>query len=195
MMQNKTMGALALAGMLGSGMAGAQELSYNYVEGGLALYPDFGDQSLVGIDTNARFAFTDEIFGLGGFQYLTDDVDVTTFHVGAGYRFPIQRGTDVWGGLTIEYNEIESTRRNPFTGQRVTTSVDDTSLGIRGGVRHMVNRDLEVSGTARLITGDLDYFGLRGSATYFLQQNLGIVGSVDLFDGDLGLIGSARYNF
>lgn len=188
----KSLSALALAGMMVPGFAGAQSLSYNYVEGGLALYPSAdNNQDFVGLDANGRFAVTEDIFVLGGFQYLTDDIDYTSFHVGGGYRFAIDPSTDLWGGLTIEYQEFDWPGSQGLGGG----SFDDTSLGVRGGVRHRLNQDLELSGELRLVTGDLDYVGFRGSVQYFLRQDLGLVGSVDVFDGNLGLIGGARFSF
>ncbi|MFV8836600.1 hypothetical protein ACNSTU_16690 [Aquisalimonas sp. APHAB1-3] len=191
-MMRKMLGCAALIGAVAPGIAGAQDISYNYVDGGLALYPSADNsQDFAGLDANGRFAVTDDVFVLGGFQYLTDDIDYTAFHVGGGYRFAIDPDTDMWGGLTIEYQEFDWPGSQAFG----VGSFDDTSLGLRGGVRHRLNQDLELSGEVRIVTGDLDYVGFRGTVQYFLQEDLGLVGSVDIFDGNLGLIGGARVSF
>ncbi len=194
----KTLASLFAAGLLAPAIASANDISYSYVDGGLALYPDFEDQTFIGIDATGSFAVTPDIFVFGGLKYLTDDLDLTAIHVGGGYRFEVAPATDIWGGLTIEYQEIEFTGRScDIFGNCTsrTVSFDDTSLGIRGGLRHRLNEDFEVGGSARIVTGDLDYFGISGYGQYFLNQNLGVIGEVDLYDGELGLIGKVRFNF
>ncbi len=189
-MTRRLLGCAALIGVLVPGLAGAQDINYNYIEGGLALYPGADDdQDFSGFDANGRFAVTHDVFVLGGFQYLTDDIDYTAFHIGGGYRFEIHPDTDMWGGLTIEYQEFDWP--HGFGGG----SVDETSIGLRGGVRHRPDQDLELSGELRVVRGNLDYVGLRGTIHYSLQDQLGLVGSVDVFDGNLGLIGGVRVSF
>uniref|UniRef100_UPI003A8759F6 hypothetical protein n=1 Tax=Marinospirillum sp. TaxID=2183934 RepID=UPI003A8759F6 len=68
-------------------------------------------------------------------------------------------------------------------------------LGLRGGVRHQVQPDLELGGSLRLITGDLDYVGITGSVRYDLQPQFYLLGEIDLFDGDLGFIGGVGMHF
>ncbi|MDN3516733.1 hypothetical protein QWY84_03820 [Aquisalimonas lutea] len=183
-MLKKTLYTAVLAGLAVPAAAGAQEFSYDYVQGGWAVYPDAdpGDQSYVGLDAEGRYALNQDFFLLGGFQYLTDDVDYTTFHGGGALRLPIDTRTDAWAGATIEYQDYDP-------------GGDDTSIGLRGGIRHMVNDDLEVSGELRAVTGDADYWGLRGTATYYVRSDLALSGSVDLFDGDPGLLAGARFMF
>lgn len=195
-MLKKTLGCMVIAGLMAPAFAGAQGLSYNYVQGGLAFYPGADlsgasglDQDFIGLDADARLAITDDVFVLGGFQYLTDDVDYTTFHVGGGYRFALDPSTDIWGGLTIEYQEFD------YGSGFASSSEDDTAIGFRGGVRHRLNRELELAGSLRFVTGDGDYVGLRGTATYYMRPDLGFFGSLDIFDGDPGLIGGARFTF
>jgi hypothetical protein len=165
--------------------ASAEGLSYNYVEGGLALYPSYESQTFIGFDTRGSLAINDQVFAFGGLKYLTDDIDLTALHVGAGVRHGVDAKTDLWGGVTIEYQEAEFG----------AASVDDTALGLRGGLRHQVDEKLEVGASARLITGDLDYIGLTGTGRFAIQQNLKLFGEVDLYDGELGLIGGITLDF
>lgn len=185
-MLKKTLGSVAIAGLMAPALAGAQGLNYNYVQGGFGLYPSAtdADQDFIGLDANARLALTEDVFLMGGFQYLTDDFDYTTFNVGAGYRFALDPSTDIWGGAGIEYQEFSN-----------GASSDDVSLGLRGGLRHRLNPDLELSGSVRVVTGDFDYVGFRGTAQYFLRPDLSLVGAFDVFDGDPGLIAGARFAF
>lgn len=174
----------AATGLVVPAALSAQDLSYNYVQGGWAFYPDAdpGDQDFVGLDAEARAALNEDFFLLGGFQFLTDDVDYTTFHVGGAVRLPLDPRTDLWGGATIEHQDFDPGR-------------DDTSIGLRGGVRHMLRDDVELSGALRVVTGDADYVGLRGTATYYVRPDLALSGAVDIFDGDPGLIGAVRFMF
>lgn len=193
---NKLIAPLLAAGLIAPMAVSAQDLSYTYGQGGLAFYPGFEGQDFIGLDAKGSFAVTDEWFAFGGLKYLTDDVDLTAVHVGAGYRYGLARGTDVYGGVTLEYQEVESSLVDPVSlDTRITISNDDTSLGVRGGVRHRLTDEFEVGGEARYVMGDLDYFGITGSAQYFLTDQVGLIGEVDMYDGEMGVIGSARFNF
>ena len=161
----------------------ARTLSYNYVKGSLCIYPDADyDQSFMGVELQGSYLITPEIFALGGLQYLTDDFDLTAIHAGAAYRYGLDNKTDIYGGLTIEHQDYDGV-------------FDDTALGLRGGIRHILNADWELGGQLRIVTGDLDYVGMRGTARYFIDEDLSLVGEVDVYDGDLGLLGGITYNF
>lgn len=192
----KLIAPMLAASLIAPLAASAQDLDYSHLQGGFAFYPGFEGQDFVGIDAKGSFAITDSWFAFGGLKYLTDDVDLTAAHLGAGYRFELARGTDVYGGLSLEYQEIESRLVDPNTLDTVIkASSDDTSLGVRGGLRHRLTDEFELGAEARYVLGDLDYFGLTGSAQYFITDQLGLVGEVDLYDGEMGVIGAARYNF
>lgn len=181
--------ALFTAASLGSASVSAQDLDYSYAQGGIALYPGFESQDLFGVDFQGKYALTPEVFLLGGLAYLTDDVDITAIHGGVAYRMPVASGTDLYGGLTVEYQKYEVS----FNG--FSSSVNDTALGLRGGIRHQLNPTVELGAQLRVLTGDLDYVGVRGSARYLLNQQMSLVGEVDIYDGELGLIGGLRFRF
>lgn len=187
----KKLASLAVAGLLVSTTVQA-DLNYNYVEGGLGIWSPSG-QTFIGPDLRASFAATEDIFIYGGFRFLTDDIDYTNFHVGAGYRFALNGKTDIWGGANIEYQELEYCWSDWFGSG--CSSFDDTSLALRGGARHQLNDELEVGGSLRLVTGDFDYLGLNGHARYKLADNLDFKGELDIQDGDLGLFAGVTYYF
>ncbi|WP_416885061.1 hypothetical protein, partial [Marinospirillum sp.] len=158
-----------------SGQATAQALDYNRVEAGLAMYPGVSGQTPIGIDLRGSFELdefgAENFFVFGGLQYLTDKVDYTLFHVGGGYQHAVNQQTSLWGGVTIEYSKWEGNTYSYYDfyegrWEKGTLSASDTSLGLRGGVRHQVQPDLELGGSLRLITGDLDYVGITGSVRY-----------------------------
>lgn len=174
--------SLAVASLFVAGTAQA-DLNYNYVEGGLGIWSPSG-QTFIGPDLRASFAATEDIFIYGGFRFLTDDIDYTNFHVGAGYRFGINDKTDIWGGANIEYQKFSN-----------GGSISDTGIALRGGIRHQLNNELELGGSLRLVTGDFDYLGLNGHARYKLADNLDFKGELDIQDGDLGLFAGVTYYF
>jgi opacity protein-like surface antigen len=174
----------------------AQDLNYNYLQGAIAFYPGFEDQDFIGIDARGSVLMTEDIFIFGGLKFMTDDVDLTAAHVGGGYRYGLDQKTDVYGGVTLEYQEVEAKIIDPDSlNATVTLSNDDTSIGVRGGVRHMLMRDLEVAGEIRYVAGDLDYVGYSASAQYFLNRQIGLVGEIDVYDGEMGVNAGARMNF
>lgn len=175
---------VALAAVVLPGAAMAQNLHDSYVQGAWAFYPDAdpGSQDYLGLDAEARLGLTEEFFLLGGFQYLSDDVDYSTFHGGGALRIGVDARTDVWGGATVEYQEFDPGR-------------SDTSIGLRGGVRHRLNDALALEGSVRVVTGDADYVGVRGTAVYNIRPGLALSGAVDVRDGDPGFIGGARFRF
>lgn len=188
-MKKGLQGLIVATALLPAAIA-AESLSYNYVEGGLALYPGFESQDFIGVDGRASLAINENIFAFGGLKFLTDDVDLTALHIGGGYRHGLDAKTDVWGGVTIEYQEVDFSSACSFCG-----SVDDTALGLRGGLRHQLNDQLEIGASARIVTGDLDYVGLTGTGRYAIQENLKLFGEVDLYDGELGLLGGITLEF
>ncbi|MFK7159599.1 outer membrane beta-barrel protein [Marinospirillum sp. MEB164] len=176
-----------------SGQATAQALDYNRVEAGLAMYPGISGHTPIGIDLRGSFELdefgAENFFAFGGLQYLTDKLDYTLFHVGGGYQHAVNQQTSLWGGVTIEYTKVE------YSNWWGKWDASDTSLGLRGGVRHQIQPDLELGGSLRLITGDLDYVGITGSVRYDLQPQFYLLGEIDLFDGDLGFIGGIGMHF
>jgi len=192
----KAMTPLLAVGLALPLAATAQDLNYNFIQGGAAFYPSFEDQDFFGLDAKGSFLVTDDIFVFGGVKFLTDDVDLTAAHIGAGWRYPLARNTDVYGGVSLEYQDVEATIIDPDSLTAIgTASEDETSVGVRGGLRHMLTDDFEVAGEVRLVTGDMDYFGVTGTAQYFLTEQIGLIGEIDIYDGEMGVIGGARFNF
>lgn len=184
---------LVLASVLFSGSAAA-ELGYTYAEGGLGILSADGSQTYMGFDLRGSYLVTENIFAFGGFRMLSDDFDYTNWHLGGGYRHALDAKTDVWGGASLEYQEIDGGKACSFYSC-YNYSADDTAPAIRGGIRHELNDKIEVGASARFVTGDFDYFGLTGQGRYKLQDNLSLTGELDLQDGNFGLFAGATYFF
>jgi len=86
----------------------AQGPDYSLFEGGVALYPNFESEPVIGADLRASKALNTEYFAFAGFKALAGDVEVTALHAGAGYRHPLDHRTDAWAGVTAEYQDIQS---------------------------------------------------------------------------------------
>lgn len=170
----------------------AQALDYNYVEGGLALYPDAGGQDYTGFSIRASYDLehvSPKVFVYGGYTLLSDDFDLTMMHFGAGYRFEINNQTEAWAGAGFDNNKFKiSTPWGSF-------SSSDTALALRGGVRHQLSDKTELAGTIRIITGDFDYTGFAFTVRQNLNQQLSLLGEIDSFDGDIGFIVGVNYRF
>ncbi len=177
----------------------AQGPSYSFAEAGLALYPNFESETLLGAQVRGSQTLDTRWFMFGGLKTLTGDVDVTALHGGGGYRHSLDHRTDLWGGLTLEYQEIEVEQCVSRPVQGTTTcsgaSTDDTAPGLRGGIRRQLHRDLEIGASARYVTGDLDYLGVTGTARYRWQRNVSVLAEADFYDGNFGVIGGLTLRF
>ncbi|PAU77856.1 hypothetical protein CK501_14295 [Halovibrio salipaludis] len=177
----------------------AQGPSFSYAEAGLALYPNFESETLLGARVRGSQALNTQWFMFGGLKALTGDIDVTALHGGGGYRHSVDHRTDVWGGLTLEYQEVEVEQCVTRQPQGTTTcsgvSSDDTAPGLRGGIRRQLHRDLEIGASARYVTGDLDYLGFTGTARYRWQPNVRVLAEADYYDGNFGVIGGLSLRF
>ena len=172
------------------------DFSYNYVEGGLVVYPSYRfrggatRQTFVGLRAGGAAEFTDRVFGYGQVRLLTDDVDFTAVSAGAAYRLPVPLpdAMDVYAGGGLEYWNISG-----------DGSADGLGLSVRGGVRYQINRDLQAQGEARVmrIGGDIDrtYTGARAQILFDMAGPMDLLGEVDVERGDVGFLGGIRLNF
>lgn len=190
-MKKKICAALTAGALAGfAGPSAANDLfDYTYGQAGLALYPSadihgIPSQDYFGIDLKGSYELTPDIFAFGGFKFLTDDIDLTSLHVGGAYRVNVDERIDLYGGPSLEYQRVSN-----------GGSDDDIGLGLRGGLRLMLNPEVELGGEIRIVTGDADYVGLTGTAQYYLDSNLSVVGELDIYDGEFGLIGGVRMMF
>ncbi|MDX1589458.1 MAG: hypothetical protein R3296_11020 [Oleiphilaceae bacterium] len=168
--------------------AAASDLSYNHAEAGVALYPGSdNEQDFVGFDSRLSLELTPAVFVYGGLKFLTDEVDYTALHAGVGFRHRLETRTSIWGGVGLDYQELDFPNR--------AGTFDDTGLALRGGLRHQVNEALELGGSARVITGDLDYVGYAFTGRLALSRDLSLLGELDVFDGELGLIAGLSLSF
>ena len=172
---------LVAAALLVPAVVSAEGLSYNYAELGLAVY-DADGQTPIGPDFRASASLNENVFLYGGLRILSDDIDYTNLYAGAAYRHGLNTQTDLWGGANLEYQDVEV-----CAGLGGCASDDETSLALRGGVRHQLDSKVEIGAHLRIITGDYDYVGYTGYGRFKASDNLSLKAELDVQDGDLGL--------
>jgi hypothetical protein len=172
-----------------------QPFSYTYVELGYAEtdYDAIGEAIGSGIDgdgltLSGSVAINNEwhAFASYGNGDLDFGLDLDTWAIGAGYRYPLSDATDVYGRLMFVNVEVDV----PGFGD-----VDDDGLGLQARLRHWVNDDFEVEGGLQYLNVDGSDLSLQAEGRYYFQDNFS-VGAGLTFGGDTdGIAINARYIF
>ncbi|MDX5336667.1 MAG: hypothetical protein LPK13_11340 [Marinobacter sp.] len=170
-------------------LASAEGFNYTYAEAGLGML-DSDNQSLIGPDFRFSVGVNEQIFAFGGYRAYSDDIDYNNWHLGGAYRHGLNDQTDVWVGVSLEFQESEVDI--PFVGTR---SSDDTAPALRAGLRYQLNSDVELGAKTRIVTGDFDYFAIGGYGRYKLTDTVSLKGELDIQDGDIGLFAGATWYF
>ena len=140
----------------------ATELSYDYVE------LRFVDTEIGNLDGDGlRLAGSYQISGnwllVGGFSSLDfdNDVDTTTFDIGAGYVYRYRPEFDLVGYARFVHTEVDA---GPF-------EEDDTGIALAGGVRGLFTPAFEGRATVNYINvDDSDTFFEFGADYHFNPQ-------------------------
>ena len=199
MMNGVSIGLLAVAALVPT-LGQAQqptplpELSYNYAE----LSYDEGDFELEGVGgidgdgltLSGSFELTEDWHAYASFTNsdLDSSIDVDTWALGAGYRYPLQDNVDIYGRVLYIDREVDGP--GPFAAD-----ADDDGLGLQARIRMRVSEVFEVEGGIQhLDVGDSDT-ALQASARYHFTRNFS-AGIGLTFAGDTDSLGiNARYTF
>ena len=156
--------ATTLAVVMAGAFAPAQatELSYDYAE------LRFVDTEVGNLDGDGlRLAGSYQISGnwllVGGFSSLDFDnnVDTTTFDIGAGYVYRYRPEFDLVGYARVVHTEVDA---GPF-------EEDDTGIALAGGVRGLFTPEFEGRATVNYINvDDSDTFFEFGADYHFTPQ-------------------------
>ena len=167
--------------------ASADDVNWNYVELDYLLIDD--DDDTDGVRLKGAFEFTDGIFGFG--EITTTDDDLNIVELGAGYAHTVANGTDVYGGLAVNYFDFD-----------VDNGDDDTGFTLRAGVRSLVITELEVKAELVHVENDLlmddDATAIDLGIQYLPIPELGIIAEYQVqtdSDNDDRIVLGARYNF
>jgi Outer membrane protein beta-barrel domain len=166
--------------------------NYTYVELGYA-ETEFdiagaGDLDGDGFTLSGSYEINEDWHAFAGYGNADLDfgIDLDTWLIGAGYRYPLREDTDVYGRLMFVNLEADV----PGPGDP-----DDDGLGIQARIRHWINDDLEVEGGIQYLNVSDSDVSLQAEGRYYFQDNFS-VGLGLSFGGDNDGIGvSARLSF
>ena len=159
-----------------------------------ALSYTFGELRFVDVDNGGNgfevggsFLFTGNWFGVASLSSLDfrNSVDVTSFEIGAGYVFPLQKDWDIQANARAIRTEVDTR----------SGSANDTGIGLLGGVRGLLIPELEIRGNVHYVNVDESDVFLEFAGDWYVTPQWAVGLSVE-FGGDVDLwtIG-ARYYF
>lgn len=167
----------AAAALVVGGNALAAEVSYNYVQGGLAvsrLSASGDSENGLGIGIGAEARIWEFLYGFADVSSVQYDFTggKTTFtpaSLGVGANTSLG-AVDVFGGLSLERVKYEF---NP-DGPGGTFSISDTGVGLTAGVRGVLGENIQWSGSLKYRDlDDLDSaLGISVSGHYYFRPNM-----------------------
>lgn len=177
----------------------AKSPDWNFIQAGYSQLDieNSNDISPAGLTIGGSKLLGKNIFVVGDYSILSDDfegldVDLTQASLGFGYRHALTSTTDIYGVISYEYIEVESSVGN------ANDSLDENSMGLTAGIRSRLNDQIELDASISYVDFDYDgddEVGFGVTANYFFTQNIAVgVGYSSTGDFDnLGI--SARYVF
>ena len=140
-----------------------------------------------GFELGGSWQFNSSWFGVASISSLDFDnnVDVTSFEIGAGYIFPLQPDWDIQVNARMIRSEVDTP----------VGSVNDTGIGVLGGLRGLIAPQMEVRGNVHYINVDDSDVFLEIAGDWYFTPQFAAGLSVE-FGGDVDLwtLG-ARYFF
>jgi hypothetical protein len=147
-----------------------------------------GDIDGDGLTLSGSFELTEEwhAFASYGNADLDFGIDIDTWAIGAGYRYPLRADVDLYGRVLYLDSEVDG----PGPGNN-----DEDGLGLQFRIRSLVTDVLELEGGVQYVdVGDSDV-SLQVSARYHFTAALS-AGVGLTFGGDTDGIGvNARFSF
>lgn len=178
------------------GLAGGQELTYDWVE---LQYVDTeieasGPGGDVDIDGDGfavagSFSLTESFQVIGSYSDLDFDfdVDATAFSIGGGYRYGIGEQTDLVASLSYVSGEVDT----------AFGDADDDGFALAAGLRSFVHEQIELEGGVAYV--DLDESGdetsLFGEGRYWFNDEFAVGAGLNLGDDTTTFVISGRYSF
>jgi hypothetical protein len=169
----------------------SQPFSYNYVE--LAYdESDFdlgfgGDLDGDGLTLSGSFEINEDWHAYASFANadLNGGIDVDTWAIGGGYRYPLRDDVDIYGRILYLSSDVDV---GPF-------GADDDGLGLQARIRFRVSDEFEVEGGIQHMDINDSDTSLQAMARYHFTENFS-AGIALTFAGDTDSFGiNARYSF
>lgn len=151
------------------------EMEYTYVEANF-LWTDSDDidETLTGGEFTGSLELPLNFFAQLTLSRQSDDADLDTFRLGAGYHLPLGSRFDAYGLLSLAHLEVDGTA-NDF---------DDDGLAAEIGVRLLLTPKLEVNGKVEWADVGDENYGVGIGARYYLMDSISLGGRVEAVDGD-----------
>jgi hypothetical protein len=116
---------------------------------------------------------------------LDSGIDVDTWAIGAGYRYPLRDDVDIYGRVLYLSSDVDV---GPF-------GADDDGLGLQARIRYRVSDEFEVEGGIQHVDVNDSDTSLQAMARYHFNDSFS-VGLQLTFAGDTDSFGiNARYSF
>jgi hypothetical protein len=126
------------------------------------------------------------VFGGIGNTDLDFNIDLDSWVIGAGYRYPLQDDLDVYGRVMFLTMDVDLP--GPF-------DPDDDGLGLQVRLRHRLNEEFELEGGLQYLDIADSDTSLQAEGRYYFEDSFS-VGIGLTFGGDTDGLGiSARYSF
>ncbi len=173
------------------GIAAGQQFSYTYVQGSVMsselndVGPLDADGDGIGIAGSVSILPRFHVFGSYEDEGFDFDLDRTTLHIGAGYRYPLHEAFDLVGRLSYVETDIE----------RPGPDFSDDGLEIEGGIRGRLTARAEFDAGIRYVDLGESDTALFFDGRFFLQPTLAVGGGLTSDDGDLTLRADIRFLF
>lgn len=167
---------------LSSFSAMANTPDWRYVEGGFISYDTDGRVDPDGVFAAGKYLLNPNIYLNGELGWAeSGNVDFTNLTIGGGYRYPVNKTTDVYAGANFE---------------RVDSDYyDDNGYSLVTGVRSMVLPELEVTGELGYVDINDGDITLKAGAYYYLNNQFALGASYEFMDDSDVLQLTARYAF
>jgi len=174
---------LLISGVSWAQAPAAPSLGYNFVE---LRFVDLDSNGGDGFRVGGSYRFEGNWFALGNITRLdfNNNIDATTFELGAGYIWPYRANWDFLANARVVRTDVSFP----------SGSADDTGFGLTGGVRGLVTERFEVRGSVNHINLDDNDTYLEIAGDYYFTNNLAAGLSLELAgDNDAFTVGARWY--
>ncbi len=153
-----------------AGAIAGNNISYTNAQAGYQFWT--GSGSIDGFFTNGSFRINEQVYVAAGYDFASaSGYEFSTLSGRGGFILPMQ-GFDLYaeGGLANRTAKFRNCRGNFNNNNFRCGSFSDSDMGLflEGGIRTMIDRQIELRGSFRHITGDYDETYLTAEGVYHI---------------------------